>query len=553
MPRLRPSRLVVLAVAALASAAMPVPLSAQPAADSQIFQPAFDGDPRAPPRFGPPAPSIGTSRFGARRDRRDEVPARFEVPKYGHPPAFGAGTSGFDSSHARRKRKARARPGVPVSGAIAATARAIAREAPQLRPRDSVPPVSTERTAPARIVPVRRRPVVEEDPFAPVGIRAGAFVLRPAIEITGGYDNNASRTATPQGSALMIVAPEFRARSDWQRHALNVDITASYTDYERTFGGAGGLPGASGTPRSLDRPALDARVSGRIDVTRNQRVELEGRVLVSTDNPGSPNVMAGLERLPIVTRTGGTLGYARRFNWLEIAAKGSADRAVYQASSLTDGSTASNDDSNFDQYAGSLRASYELTPGVKPFLEGGLDTRLHDLAVDRSGMRRDSEGATARVGTTFEITRKLTGEVASGYLTRRYQDPSLRELAGATLDASLVWTASALTRVSLTARSNADETIVAGVSGTLRRDFGLQVDHAFRRWLIGTVRLGYGLDDYVGSERDDERYSLSAALLYKLTRTTQIKGEFRQDWLHSSVPGVDYTASAVLLGLRFER
>ena len=87
----------------------------------------------------------------------------------------------------------------------------------------------------------------------------------------------------------------------------------------------------------------------------------------------------------------------------------------------------------------------------------------------------------------------------------------------------------------------------------LYRDVGLQIDHSFRRWLIGSVKLGFGLDDYVGLSREDRRYSAGVGLTYKLDRTTQIKGEFRQDWLRSNVSGADYTASIFLLGLRFQK
>jgi hypothetical protein len=45
----------------------------------------------------------------------------------------------------------------------------------------------------------------------------------------------------------------------------------------------------------------------------------------------------------------------------------------------------------------------------------------------------------------------------------------------------------------------------------------------------------------------------SAGLVYKLSRTTQVKGEFRQEWLRSNAPGNDYTASIVLVGLRWQR
>ena len=280
---------------------------------------------------------------------------------------------------------------------------------------------------------------------------------------------------------------------------------------------------------------------------------MEGRLLIGTDAPGSPNIVAGLARLPITTTVGATAGYTQTFNRFELTAKGAVDRGVWQASTFTDGEVASNEDRNYDQFGGALRAAYDLKPGIKPFVEAGADTRVHDLKFDRNGEQRDSNGQYIKVGTTFEISRKLIGEVAVGYLTRQYEDPSLNSIGGLMYDASLVYLMTPLTTVTATAKSSVNEVIVAGVSGNLSRDLGLQIDHAFRRWLIGTAKFGYGTDDYVGLERLDHRFFASFALVYKLTRELQLKGEVRRDWLVSSLPGVDYTANQFLLGVRMQR
>ena len=167
--------------------------------------------------------------------------------------------------------------------------------------------------------------------------------------------------------------------------------------------------------------------------------------------------------------------------------KGTFDRTVYNDSEFTDGTTASNADRNYNQYGAQLRTSYELTPGVKPFVEVAADTRSYDLPVDAGGVHARSDGRNGKVGTTFEATRWLTGELSVGYLPRSYQDPTLETSAASPVDASLVWTATALTTVKLTATTTVAEFDVLGVSGMFTRDVGLQVDHAFRRWLIGTL------------------------------------------------------------------
>ena len=48
-----------------------------------------------------------------------------------------------------------------------------------------------------------------------------------------------------------------------------------------------------------------------------------------------------------------------------------------------------------------------------------------DRQFDRNGFQRDSNGGYAKVGTSFEFTRLLTGEASVGYAARSYADPSL--------------------------------------------------------------------------------------------------------------------------------
>lgn len=550
-PRLRSAQLLAaaLGVGLLLSALGSRPAPAQSAATEagSIFSPAADADPRSARfrRGGSSQRPDGRSRFG-------------DIS--GDPPASGASTTGFDSTNAPRRRfgagarmrsgtAARSRPSATAAGQLVPV-----RPAPQPGRRGATtnPAVAAPPLVPAIVTPTRRRPPAAQDPYDPIGLRLGTFTLWPAIELTGGYDTNPPHGSPAHGSSLIIAAPELKVRSDWERHALTADIKGTYTAYSQTFGCCNPDGSMTGTPNSLNRPTLNSKVNGRLDVSSHNRFEAEGRVVVGTDNPGSPNIQAGLEKLPIYTMFGGTIGYVQSFNRFEISAKGGVDRRVYEQSLFTDGTTFNNDDRNYNQYAGTLRGSYELLPGVKPFVEFGIDTRIHDLPIDRTGDDRNSVGQVARAGTTFEISRKLIGEFSAGYLTRRYMDPNLSGIGGFVFNSSLIWKASALTTLTLTGKSTVDEIIVSGVSGVLRRDLGLQMDHALRRWLIGTARFGYGLDDYVGMSRQDQRYYTSFGLIYKLNPEVQLKGEYRRDWLKSTASGVDYTANSFMLGVRLQ-
>jgi hypothetical protein len=518
-------------------------------------------------------------------------PENSQIPSFGNPAGSGAGSTGFMSTNTRRpgtpsrtivRVPGTLTPSLPLSGA-ASTAPAgppgsFSTTTPptgaKINPTDSrttkaivtttVPPALTPPRAKLVRIPdgtatggiagtvntavlqpnyatlLRRRVTAEDDPYAQLGLRGGAFIVQPAVEVTGGYDTNPARVPNARASFFGTVAPEVLAKSDWTRHEVTATLRGSYTTYDQT--------------PELDRPSLDGKVTGRLDVTRDTSLIGEGTLVVGTDNPGSPNVQAGLTRFPIFTTLGGSAGVTQRFNRVEVTAKGIAERTEYQDSSFTDGTTGSNADRDYNRFGGTLRTSYDLMPGLKPFVEVSADSREHDIAVDRFGLQRDSTGWTLKGGSTFEFSRKLTGEAALGYLERNYKDPTLQQLQGFTFDASLIYAMSALTNVKLTAATVAQETTVPGTAGVLTRNTGIEVDHMFRRWLIGAIKVSYGFDDYVGSDRRDDRYAVSAAITYKLNRDLQVKGEVREEWLRSTTPiGVDYNATVFLLGMRMQR
>ena len=150
--------------------------------------------------------------------------------------------------------------------------------------------------------PLRKRMVIDDDPFGAVGDYVGSFLVKGAVELSAGYDTNPGRLAVPQGSPFYVIAPEFLAVSDWERHAVVADLRGSFTGYGNDL-----TPNANGTPLSapieLQRPNFIGHIDGRLDVSRDTRLLGQGRLLVATDNPGSPNVQAGLRDIRSTPRS----------------------------------------------------------------------------------------------------------------------------------------------------------------------------------------------------------------------------------------------------------
>jgi hypothetical protein len=227
--------------------------------DPLLMRPVLDGGPRDSPRFRPPK----------RGGQQGDVSRFSQVPSYSYRPAVGAGTSGFDSTNAA-KRKAKGKAGQPAKPATGPGAQPAADTAAksdaaaksgtptridpppptpkQLQPasaplaprirlqnRPGAPPLGPDLvTATIATTPPSRRPPPEEKPFDPLGIQVGAFYLRPSFEYSRGYDNNAPRnTAPPAASSWFnIYAPELLVKTDWSRHEFTAALRGSYTTYD---------------------------------------------------------------------------------------------------------------------------------------------------------------------------------------------------------------------------------------------------------------------------------------------------------------------------------
>jgi hypothetical protein len=489
------------------------------------------------------------------------APSRIgQVPTYGTPAANGAADSGYDSLNRTRKKpkyypgqarpKAAPGPGTPAPDAAPNLAGQL---------RLSIPPSASANRQPlapamaGSVVgqPPRKRLKVDDDPFGAVGDYLGPFMVKSAVEISAGYDSNPGRLANERGLPFWVVAPELVAVSDWDRHALVADLRGSFTGY------GGTLPsnidgGVNSAPTNLDRPDFTGHIDGRLDVTRDTDITAQLRLRAATDNPGSPNIQAGLAEYPVYTTLGSTIGFDQRFNRLQVSAGATIDRTSYQQSKLTDGTMTSNDDRNFNQYGGIGRISYEVLPWLKPFAEVEGDTRVHDTRLDRSFYQRDSDGGYAKAGSSFELTRLLTGEVSIGYAARNYVDPRLNRLEGFLTTASLVWSVTPLTTAKFFTDTQLAETTVAGASGILVRTYTVEVDHDFRRWLSAIGKFTVGTLDYQGYGRSDKTYSLEGDVIYKMTRNLWLKGTLRRDMLDSNIVGASSAATVVMLGVRLQ-
>lgn len=515
------------------------PAIAQPAPDFRGTQRADPRDINSDPRFLPPDNPFQPA---PRAPGSGAIPA---MP--GADPAAPQAASGGAVT-----RRAVSRASTPVQARVSGAAQRRVRPQPRQvtgLPTQPATALGLRPTSSSRIVtqpndglqdyPSRRPPRPQADPWEPLGLRLGTFIVSPSITQSLGHDTNPNRSPTAsKGSLFSRTEGELGVRSDWSTHSFTSSLRGGYSYFPNQ--------------RDANRPDATGAANLRLNVSRDTDLDFDGRLSLDTQRPGSTNFNAATRERPNVYGYGFAAAVTQRFNRLSLNLRGSVDRTTYDNATDTLGGLIRQSDRNLVQYGVRARAGYELTPGMTPFVEVSTDTRVFDEKADANGFRRGSVGAGARVGSTFELTRLLTGEASVGYQQRSYDDPRLKELRGLVGDAALIWSATPLTTVTLRGTTELADTTLPGVSGSVNRRIALEVSHALRRnWTIaGFANLSRS--SFGGNGLTEDTYQLGVRSEYRLTRTTSVRASFTHERLKSTNPGADYTANIFLLGLRLQ-
>ena len=446
----------------------------------------------------------------------------------------------------------------PLRGAAALAARAPQRAGvspntppspapnPAAPARDLLYPLLPGPTFAAVPFPVRNAPsaLAETDAFAPIGVRVGDLRLLPFVEGSTGFQSNPNQVrAGVRPSAEFRIDAGTAIDSDFANHSLTGAVRAGYSLF----------PSNS----NANRPDISALLDGRIDVTRDTKINTEARLVVVTQTPGSPLLAVPnsvfITGRPLITSEGATLGVSHQFNRLNLDLRGTFDRTQYGDATQSDGSIFRYSQDNYNDYGVVARASYELTPGIVPFVETAFDARVRDSDLDLSGYRRDSRGILGRVGSSFEFFGHFTGTFSAGYADRHYDDPRLPNLNGPTIDGALIYAFSPLTTVTLRANTTLSETTLAGASGAVSRLVSLEIAHVlFRHFTISGIAT-YQPNQYQGVAVQEAYTQFTLKGTYSFNREVQLIASASQQNLQSSLLGNGFKDSIFLVGMRLQR
>lgn len=377
-----------------------------------------------------------------------------------------------------------------------------------------------------------------QEPYDPVGIKVGSFVLFPEVEFGTSYYSNVFHVSGSPSDWSMDVKPGARLVSNWGTHALELRAVGALSFY-------------NDFPTEDDRDyTLEAR--GRLDITKRSNIQalisrqqyLEDRSALDASSFGTRSV---------IDTDRAELAYNQRFNRLSYQLRGSVQDYTYSSTEDT-GVVTSNRDRDYTIYEETIRTSWEFKPSFSPYFEFAYNHRDYGEAAQGDLINRTSNGQRYRFGVSFGNTGEiLRGDISLGYGIQTPEDSRLHSVDGLTIDANATWRATALTSVLFNATTDISETTTANVGGAFYRMVGVEVRHELRSYLVASAGLIYSNQNSQDGIINDTEWRQTAGIEYYANRNTVLFGKYEHVNFNSIGGPNDYIGDEVHFGVRLRQ
>lgn len=350
------------------------------------------------------------------------------------------------------------------------------------------PPITTARSvfARGREVAVADRVLPE---FSAHAVSVGAFDVFPGLAVGGLYTTNVfADNDNRHADIALVLRPELTVRTSGGPYQLAVygrgDIRryARYSS-ENTEEFLGGIRG------SVAVGPLSSLIAG---VSYGSLIDPR----YAADSP--IDVAKPLEYTALDAYAGGTIEGAST----RLILRADVARLRFRDTPAVGGGTLVTRDRDRTRYGGLARLERAISPAVSVYgaaTVNKIDYRYTDCCTGT----RDSKGYGVYVGSSFEATALMRGDVRVGYIRQNFDRPGIRPIQGLGALGTLVYFPNRLWTITASGESSVQDSGVPGSGGFLHRGGSLRADNELRRYLIASIEGGYFHDTYRGLRRRD--------------------------------------------------
>ncbi len=372
--------------------------------------------------------------------------------------------------------------------------------------------------------------------FTPQKIHVGSFIVMPILETQIEYDSNIFLDETGEVSDMVAkFKPSLTFKSDFGRHALNLDVRAEQKSYfdetdQNTTDLRGTLDG------ELD--ILD-RLSGAFSFSAMREHE---------DRSDATTAASAYEPIEVNSHTA-KIGLTYRPNRVSASLFGTYNRQTYEnGTTRTTRANLLQEDRDKDSVTAAIKIAYEHTPSFSPYFTLSATHDRYDHRAAFVGAVQDQKIYSFSPGLSFNFKDILMGRVQAGIGRQDKEEPGIEDKTTYLVDTDVTWAATPLTTAvfKLNRFFDTDSNLNSGLVETRAN---VQLHHELKRNFILGTGLSAKWREFEGAGRRDKIYSFNIDGTYQINQHFGIKGGYIINKRLSNNIGLDYDQNIISLSL----
>lgn len=347
-------------------------------------------------------------------------------------------------------------------------------------------------------------PINSDDGSAP-GIGLGAFTLRPSIQTQILYENETTDTTSlNRVYNQTIIAATLQ--SDWSRHSLAISGTGTLQK------------NISGTLNEDSSADLDTDLE--LNLNDLLTANIQGGYNFSVEDRTDPNAVSNATSQANIHTIDGALALAKDIGIIRGSITGSLSKEIHGNATLSNGTVISGKERDLLESGLALRIQYAGNPVLMPFIEGELGRTRYDQSIDSNGIKRSYSNYALRLGLEADISDKLSGDFAVGYITNNFDDASLEKLNALSIDSNLNWSPRRGTNANFGFATSIEPSTTVNVSGGVLYALIAGITQQISNNLSSDIGANYSLRKSTGSAAPSDQtiYGVNAGLDWSINR-----------------------------------
>jgi hypothetical protein len=370
----------------------------------------------------------------------------------------------------------------------------------------------TKPSLPQDYRPLQEKSATQTDQAAwtALGIDAGAFTFLPSLSLGQSVTDNAYQSSNKTASAIATVKPELQVQSNWSRHSLGFDGSATLNRY------------IGNSRRNETLWVLTP--TGTVDIDKRFSVELEVNFSQQALNRFSAEIINDAAAVAIVRQNvyASTVNYSYG-SWVA-SVKAEHRTLTYETLLLLDGTEQDQSYLNHDVDTLSASAEYSFSPDFTVFAQARWSQSDFGPSAARSAANSSSSGVKVMGGARIAVLGLGRLTVATDYAHRKYDLAGIQPVDGASAMALFEIFPSALTTVNIEVGHRFTDTNLLSGSAIAADYVQARVDHTLLRNLLLSLAASASESQNVQSSQYTDIRNVSFSARYMANRNFDLRG-----------------------------